>query len=243
MIHTTYIEIDSRNLTSGTLSNAIYSLPNYQRINNVKSWGISEVSFWNSFYNISSGLGNQVLSTSKGNITIPEGYYTTDTLCAKVVILLNLLGASVFSCSLDQLTKKIIIGCDSNFTISYTNSTCNKILGLPGSGTSSSSMSYTGTYMVNLQPVDFVNIRSALLVPSTHSIGINNSTSNVIEVIPITALFGSLINVKNVDKHHYVTYHHPQSFSNIDLQFTLHNGTFVDFGNTSYRITLEVNYL
>ena len=242
-MHTTYIEIDSRNLTTGTLSNAVYSLPNYQRINNIKSWGISEVSFWNSFYNVSSGLANQTLSTSKGNITIPEGYYTTDTLSAKIVILLNLLGASVFTCSLVQLTKKIIIGCDSNFTISYTNSNCNKLLGLPTSGTSSSSMSFSGTYMVNLQPVDFVNIRSALLVPSTHSIGINNNISNVIEVIPITAQFGSLVNVKNVEKHHYVTYHHPQSFSNIDLQFSLWDGSYVDFGNTNYRITLEINYL
>lgn len=93
-----YINIDTRNLDTSWNSIASYVVNLPDRINNVKSLSLRNIEIPNTFYNISSNLGNNYFSVYDiandigGNVVIPDGNYTTTTLATQINSSLSSLG-------------------------------------------------------------------------------------------------------------------------------------------------------
>lgn len=93
-----YINIDTRNLDTSCNPIASYVVNLPDRINNVKSLSLRNIEIPNTFYNISSNLGNNYFSVYDiandigGNVVIPDGNYTTTTLVTQINSSLYSLG-------------------------------------------------------------------------------------------------------------------------------------------------------
>jgi hypothetical protein len=170
---------------------------------------------------------------------IPIGTYDIVSICTVLVSLITATFPGGVACVISPTTKRLTIThTTTQFIIDFNNSTCNELLGFPLSG-----LSYASPNIVQLQGMEYINIRSIELVPVLHSLSLNERSNNILDCVAINADFGGSISFSNVEGHHSITHHHPVIIKQFDIVMTDKVGNPVDFNGSNYKLTLKITYV
>lgn len=106
---TNIIVIDSREKTSGTNQNAVYSLLNVGGVQG--TFELLGYKSSNQFYNVEVGVNDRLYWAEPGNLnaTVPPGIYTAVTFNAAAKIVMDAASASTFTFTIDATTGKTTV--------------------------------------------------------------------------------------------------------------------------------------
>lgn len=184
-----YIQIDSKNRTSGSIQNARFYV---EKIANCKYIEVLDLQFFNIQYTIDN-RNRYVYFTDAGGATtstLTKGRYDGDTLATEIQTQLN-TDSSGYTVSFSDTTLKLTISNASAFVLNTATTTTSAWLtmGFDTDADTSSATSHISDNMVKLSS-KYYYITSNI-VNSTH---INNDLrDNILLIFSNTSNFGSLI--------------------------------------------------
>jgi hypothetical protein len=184
--------LDTKNRFSGTVTNGKFAIP---RVDNVSSFQIDKVSFFNSQYTVDSRNNKIYFNDGSDRTgTVASAQYTGATIATAIQTAMN-AASSGYSVSYDSSTNKLTLSHASSFVLTLSNTT-NAIWDFIGFATgtdSSSTTSHTSTNQINLTSK---YIYMTLDIADNPELS-NELPENVALILLNDSSWGSLINYDN----------------------------------------------
>jgi hypothetical protein len=227
------------------LSSTNFTVQLNSLLKNVKRVSLKTVSFLNNFYNVYANNNTYTFSVNSTPYTgqIPPGWYTSDTLIAALVAVVNTYTASGFTLSQDPISAKVSAGIGGTDTISITPGGPFQLLGFTQAITIAASTSpVIAAALPSLQGLTTAFLRSTILAGG-FSYDENGEIGTIFTPIPIKAPFGALnIMECRVDSLCEITFKSPKDLTNIDFQLTDNDNNILDLQGANLRIDLRIYY-
>lgn len=244
-IKKTIIHLSSINLSNNDNIFQLASTDNngLRRFNNVINFKLLGAQLPYVPHNIYTGDGdNNKLIFNSDIITIPEGYYTINTLLNTINTLLSAVSSSI-TLTFDNISKYITINNPSSVSINI-NITTYPLFNRLGFQNVSSSSNIIGSNIPDLS-IHFIDIIYNNNHPRASTL--TNDDGNILKRIPLNGQPGDMIyyDVPESDYHSQELFN-PDASSNIaeiTLEFRRHDRTIYDFKGLHYDIKLEITEL
>jgi hypothetical protein len=204
--------------------------------------GVLNAQIPNSFYNIN--VYNQVLKYKIGSgatetITISEGNYTYTTLITALKSGFSANGETNVNITFNKTNGKYTFtNTVNNFTFVSSGSTMLDILGfISTQNYTSSSLSLTAPYPLNLLGVQRIKVNSNYLATNTTN-SFSMGISNTIASIPVNASSFGLITYMNYNSYSLLR---AKTISTIDIELRDELDNLIDFNGIDWTMSLQLN--
>lgn len=213
--------LDSRQRSNGTINQCSFNLA--IPIQKCLSVTLKSFQSYNSIYTVNL-TNNTLVISGVGIVSITPGFYDTTSLPTTLQTALNALGSGTWTVTYSVILGLITITVNTSKTINWSSSTIGSMLGFPPSLGSVTGTTFISTNLVNLNPQNYILIRSLNLVENFNS-GNVTGPQNILEKIPINVPTGSLINFNCYNTELcYVEFSSPRTIPMIDIALTDING-------------------
>lgn len=230
----TNIYINSRNRSSGDVSNFVLNLTPSIRISSA-AYTSSEIPF--TFY-ATNNTNNQIQFTVGANTylaTISPGNYEITSYVDTVQTQMNALFPG-FTVSYARETHKITINNSTNFTILATSS-ASRQLGV--ATTAAQSTTWTSQNAVDISGPKYLLLHSlALTNQKIIKSYVDSLPSDVVAKISIVGAPGDIL-IDNVNQN--LLYRTPQLIDKIDIRLTDENGELIDLNGLDFSVSFSLN--
>lgn len=191
----------------------------------------------NSFYVIN--YTNNTIVINNITYTLTRGNYSVNSF---ITALLSLLPAG-FNMTYSTITNKFTMTNTTNFTINCSNPNCkiNKVMGLPDTNITSTSLILNFPYNVNFLPIARINFKSDIIKLNNYNLGDNSN--NMILSLQNNAPQQGMINYQNSNNLKFLV--EEKFISSFLITVVDDFGNLINFNNVDWYICflIEIDYL
>lgn len=196
----------------------------------------------NSIYNVNLFYNTIIYNngSSDKTITIPDGYYSSESIIDAIQTLLrnsdNYNTTNVLV-TLSDLTHKISIDSGSSNTIKIIGGSLIERLGLDI--TTSDTQTITAPNILNIIGTSYLNIKFNNI--STNNLDSQGHRNDILGCIPINNPFGDWIHYHDTGSRHNIL--STNFISNLHIEIKDSNNNPVDFNGLDWKLTLSVHFI